>query len=127
MTTYGAEGPLRAKTSRHRRGQPSALLGHRRLRVQHRLQRLRQARCLAQSPVVQEQNARFFPRHVLVDRDDVDALLTHGFQHRLKLALGHREIAVDNSFIVSAGERGPGIDAHFIADRHAMHGSRCDR
>jgi hypothetical protein len=38
----------------------------------------------------------------VVDRDDVDAACSQRLEHRLKLALGHREVAVDDGVLVTA-------------------------
>ena len=48
-------------------------------------------------------------------------------QDGLELALQHGEIAIDDGCIVAAGESRPRVDAHFLADGHAMHGSPCGR
>src|SRR5262245_58036738 len=65
---------------------------HRRLRVEHPFQRLRQITGFPPPPVVQEDVAGLLMGHMLMDGDDVDAFLAHRPQHRLQLVLGHREI-----------------------------------
>ena len=54
---------------------------------------------------MQEQNARLLSAHVLVNGNDVDAFLAHGLEHGLKLALGHREVAVNDWDTLSADEK----------------------
>src|SRR5665213_1975826 len=56
-----------------------------------------------------------------MDGDDVDALAAHRLEHGLQLLFIHREIPVDHSLLVAAGECSPGIDAHLVAHFDAMH------
>jgi hypothetical protein len=58
---------------------------------------------------------------VLVDRDDVDPFLAHGLEHGLQLVLSHREISIDDGFLVTSREGSSGVHAHFLADRRVLH------
>src|SRR3982751_1369974 len=60
------------------------------LRVERCLDGARQIGRAALAPVVQEHGPRLLVRHVLMDRDDVDAAAAHRLQHRLQLVLAHR-------------------------------------
>jgi hypothetical protein len=70
---------------------------------------------------VEEQDARLFPRHVLVNRDDLDVRAAQRLEHRLQLRLEHREIAIHDGLVVASCEGGPGVDAHRVAHCLAMH------
>ena len=61
---------------------------------------------------MQEQDARLFVRHVMVDRHDQDAGAPERLQHALQLRLEHCEVAVDHRLIVGAREGRPGVHAH---------------
>src|SRR5258706_524731 len=70
----------------------------------------------ALAPVVQKKRARRFARHVMMDGDDVDAGFAQRLQHRLQFVFVNREVAVNYGAFVRAGERGPGVHAHLLAD-----------
>ncbi len=91
------------------------------LSVYRALHRLREIDRLAFAPVVQEEVARRLLRHVLVDGDDVDAVGAHRLENCLQLALEHGEVAIDDCLLIAARERGPGVDAHLVADLDAVH------
>ena len=61
---------------------------------------------------------------MLMDGDDVDSSLTESFQNVLELSLMHRYVAVDDRFVVAAGEGAPSVHAHLIADFDIMHPGR---
>src|SRR5215831_17239532 len=94
------------------------------LGVEHALQRPGQVPRFAFAPVMEEKVARLLLAHVLMNGDDVDALLAHGMQHWLKLVLQHGEITIDKRCIVAAGKCRPSVDAHLLADGHAVHAGR---
>src|SRR5215471_15216835 len=59
---------------------------------------------LAAAPVVEKEDARRLPRHVRVDGDHVDPAPAQRLEHVLELALGHREVAVDDRRVVGPAE-----------------------
>lgn len=73
-----------------------------------------QIACGTASPVVEENHARFFPDHVMMDGDNVDAGLAERFEGGLEFVSEHDEVTVHDGVVVGAGESGPGIDAHFF-------------
>src|SRR5215467_15742432 len=73
---------------------------------------------------MEEKVARLLLAHVLMNGDDVDALLAHGMQNWLKLVLQHGEITIDKRRIVAAGKCRPSVDAHLLADGYTMHAGR---
>jgi len=70
---------------------------------------------------MEKHDTRFFVRHVLMDGDDVDLFLKQRPQDRLQFIFGHREVSINNSVVVTAGERRPCVDAHVLVDRDAVH------
>src|SRR5262249_27042691 len=77
--------------------------GHRLARLRH-IERtahsLREVFRPADRPVVEEDDSRLLARHVLVDRDDVDARTTELLQNGLQLGFDHREVTVDERLLV---------------------------
>src|SRR5215831_11872232 len=73
---------------------------------------------------MEEQVARLLLAHVLMNGDDVDALLAHGTQNRLKLVLQHGEVTINKRRSVAAGKCRPSVDAHLLADGYAVHAGR---
>ena len=76
------------------------------------------------TPVVQEHNSGLLSDHMLMDCDDVDTRRAQSLQNILKLCFTHREITVDDSLVVTPGERAPGVHSHLIANRDIVHPRR---
>lgn len=64
------------------------------------------------APVVSEVECRFFADHVVVQRDDVDAVFPQCLEHRLDFRACHDEIAIHDSGVVAAGEGRRRAQAH---------------
>src|SRR3989442_15417504 len=61
---------------------------------------------------MEEHDARLLVRHVRVDGDDVDVGRPERPQHRLQLALQHREVAIYHGGLVSSRKCRPRVDPH---------------
>src|SRR5581483_6260720 len=71
------------------------------------------------APIVKEVHGRPRMHHVLVDRDDVEAVLPQRLQDGRDLAGEHRDVAGDRGTVVRADERRPGVEPHPRVDRRA--------
>src|SRR5262245_22790624 len=67
------------------------------------------------SPIMEEEHARFFAAHVMMNGNDINAAFAQGFEDGLKFFFENDKVTVDNGVFVAAGESGPGVDAHFFA------------
>ena len=74
------------------------------LGIQSRLHASGQFLRRSDAPVVQENDARVFVGHVIVDGDDVDAAAAQALQDVLKLILIHRKIPIDNGLLIGPGK-----------------------
>src|SRR5436305_6003507 len=63
---------------------------------------------------MQEEDSWILMRHVAVNGHDVDTRRAKGFEHWLQLVFEHGEVSIHNRVVVSAGEGGPGVHAHFF-------------
>ena len=50
--------------------------------------------------------------------------VTHDLEHSLKLAFNHREVTVDDRFLIAAREGRPRVDAHLLCNRCVVHHRR---
>ena len=92
-----------------------------RLPKAYRFENGREVRRFSATPIVEKENARRFTGHVRMDRHDVDTADTKRFQRSLKFISRYGEIAIYNRVVVAAGERSPGVHAHFLIDVCAVH------
>ena len=70
---------------------------------------------------MEKHDARFFVRHVLMNRHDVDLVFKQGSQDELQLIFCHCEVTINNGVVVAPGERCPRVYAHVFADLYAVH------
>ena len=74
----------------------------------------------ASSPIVQEDYHRRFLCHVVMNRDNVETILTERFQHWRDFVLQHCHIASDHGIFLRAEKCSPGVESHARIDACAM-------
>ena len=52
---------------------------------------------------------------MVMARTDVDSAAPERLEDALKLVLAHREVAVDDRYVIAAREGSPGVDPHRLA------------
>src|SRR4051812_48295395 len=63
---------------------------------------------------MEKESAGLLVRHVVMNGDDVDALVAQTPEHWLQLVFQHREVTIDNCIVIGARECRPGVYAHFL-------------
>src|SRR5438552_11838773 len=91
------------------------------LRVECGFYPVGQLLCRTLAPVMEEEESWLLPNHVVVQRYDMNAGLPQRPEHRLHLFGRHDEIAVHHGQLVAAGKRGPGVQAHRLANSDLVH------
>src|SRR5262245_13510494 len=74
---------------------------------------------LALTPIVKKYDWRLGSRHVVMNRDDVDAARSERFQYECHFAIEHGDIPRHNSVAVAPIEGDPGVETHACVDGRA--------
>src|SRR5438067_8857760 len=70
---------------------------------------------------MKKHDARFLVRHVLMDGDDFNFAPKQRLEDRLQFVLRYGEVSIDYRIVIATGESRPGVYAHFLIDRSAVH------
>src|ERR1041385_9079275 len=84
--------------------------------VKRGLETCRELLSRALSPVMQENDHWAGVDHVMVDRHDIETVLTQSLQNRSDLILQHGHIAGDGGIQVAPDKGSPGVESHTRVD-----------
>src|SRR5262249_42664360 len=85
------------------------------LRLEGRLDGLRQRCAAAFAPEMDEEHFRLFTRHMMVNGDDVDVVMPQGAQDHGQLVFLNGEVAVHHRAVIIAGEGCPSVHPHILS------------